>query len=122
MNKPWIFYDAECGICRTATRVLRLLLGSNALVVEPLQTNLARRLFNLEFGARPSEMKAITADRTKLGGIDSLLYLAGLVWWLKPLAWAGRVKGTYNLMKTAYHWLAANRYCFGGTCRFRETV
>ncbi|MEM9160007.1 MAG: MBOAT family protein [Verrucomicrobiota bacterium] len=116
MNKPWVFYDGECGVCLGALKLLRFVLGAERFEEAKLQEGWVRRLFGLPAGTPPDEMKLLTGDRKPMGGVDALIYLAGFVWWLRPFHYLARADWIYPTVRRAYVWFAANRYCVNGVC------
>ena len=117
VNRAWVFYDGECGVCLRAMGILHRVVWRSHFEEAKLQEGWVKRLFGLDPNVVPEEMKLLTCEREALGGLDALMYLAGLVWWMRPLKWVlGRAK-VYPLAKAAYRWFAVNRYCVNGACR-----
>lgn len=116
-TRGWIFYDAGCSLCaRSAARVNRL-LASRGFQLQPLQTpGTAERL-----GATPeavfARMHLLTADGRRFAGADAFVEVARHVRWARPFVAVTRLPTVLPLLRRCYDWIAANRYCFGGTCR-----
>ncbi len=115
-NKPWVFYDQDCAICRRAVWVTRLLLGKGTATYVPLQNDWVRKLFGLSSETLLEEMKLLTVDRRRLGGADAILYLMGRVWWLGSLAGILGIRPIHVWVDRMYRWVARRRYCLEGGC------
>lgn len=116
-NKPWIFYDADCGICLKALALARWLAGRGRLEAVPLGSPWARRLFGLGPGEPLTEMKGLGPRRERVGGIDAVLLVARLNPITYPFCWVARIPIGRRLLAAAYRWFARNRACVSGLCR-----
>ncbi len=101
-----LYYDATCVLCRTGVARLRPFLEPRGVAFVPF-----------EDGAAEPEMKLRWHDGREFGGGDAGLFLAGLVWWTRPIHWLGRLPGVAPLVRFLYRQVAARRHCFNGTCR-----
>jgi predicted DCC family thiol-disulfide oxidoreductase YuxK len=66
------------------------------------------------------EMRVLTVEGRVLGGADALVYLATELqrrpWWAWLLVAANRMPFGMRMLRTAYRWIAARRYCRQGGC------
>jgi predicted DCC family thiol-disulfide oxidoreductase YuxK len=107
--RGWILYDAECPMCRNMMRRFEKTLTSRGFAFAPLQ-------LELEPAARPTEMRVRTANGREFGGADAVLYLAGFVWWSRPLRWFAKLPGAKGLLDRIYREIASRRSCDGCAC------
>lgn len=115
-NKPWVFYDRDCKVCRRAVWVTGCFLGRRNVNFVPLQKDWVRKLFGLTADTVLQEMKLLTVDRRKLGGADAVLYLASRVAWMKPIVVALKLPFLRTWVHRTYRWVASRRYCLEGGC------
>jgi len=115
-NKPWVFYDRNCRLCRRAVWLTGCLLGRANVNFVPLQKDWVRKLFGLTQENLLEEMKLLTAERSKLGGADAVLHLAGRVFWLKPIVIILKLRWFRGWVYKIYSWVARRRYCLEGGC------
>lgn len=108
-----ILYDAECRMCRDMMRRFERTFTSRGFVFAPLQ-------LELRPGQRPAEMRVRTADGRDFGGTDAVLFLAGFVWWGRPLRWFARIPGAKRLLHRIYREIASRRSCDNGACLLPE--
>jgi predicted DCC family thiol-disulfide oxidoreductase YuxK len=116
MSQPlrgWILYDAECPMCRDMMRRFEKTFTSRGFTFAPLQ-------LELKPGTRPTEMRVRTASGDEFGGADAVLYLAGFVWWGRPLRWFVKIPGAKRLLDRIYCEIAARRSCDSGACLLPE--
>ena len=112
----WVFYDGQCPICsRWVSRFTNALLRRRYLTV-PLQRGWVQERLALDADAAITEMHVITVDGTHLGGADAVVFLAGRIWWVRPLALLGKLPGVRRLFASAYRFIARRRYCGKGSC------
>jgi predicted DCC family thiol-disulfide oxidoreductase YuxK len=115
--KEWLFYDADCALCRGwVARLARRLRGQGIGAV-PLQSQEARE--RLGHAANPpwNEMKCLTTDGCILGGADALVYLVDrCFWWGWGLRVIAQLPGAKFVLRRAYAWLARHRHCVKGGC------
>ena len=115
-NRPtrgygWVFYDAQCPMCsRWVSRFTDALLRRHYLTA-PLQRGWVQERLQLDADAALIEMHVITADGTHLGGADAVVFLAGQIWWVRPLALLAKIPGGMRLLRVAYRFIAGRRYC-----------
>ena len=95
--RGWILYDGECPFCRGLTARYQTTFETRGFVFTPLQTPWVAARINLEPGERPSEMRVWTTDGRDFGGAEAVVFLAGIVWWGKPLRWFAKLPGAKNL-------------------------
>jgi predicted DCC family thiol-disulfide oxidoreductase YuxK len=109
----WILYDAECQMCRDMMRRFDRTFTSRGFIFAPLQ-------LEVQPGERPAEMRVRTIDGHDFGGADAVLFLAGFVWWGRPLRWFAKLPGARGLLRRIYREIASRRSCDGGACRLPE--
>jgi predicted DCC family thiol-disulfide oxidoreductase YuxK len=124
----WIFYDAACPICRTASRMLEDIFARRGFKWVPLQTPGTAGHLGFPEAALLEEMKLLLPDHRVLGGIESWIRLFRSVWWLWPLGTLLSLPGCNALGRVSYRWLARHRYRLAGKCpaspqkRHRRTI
>ncbi len=112
----WVFYDGHCSICcRWVGRFTNALLRRGFLTA-PLQRGWVQERLALDADAVLTEMHVITADGKHFGGASALVFLAGRIWWTRPLALLSKVPGVMRLFANAYRFVAKRRYCGAGNC------
>jgi predicted DCC family thiol-disulfide oxidoreductase YuxK len=114
--RGWIFYDADCRYCTAAAQRFKGLFARRGFHFTPLQTSWAQKRLGLTPGAPLREIRVLTQDRRDLGGADAVIFLAGQIWWSKPLGLLGQLPGIYRAVDRAYHWIAAHRGCTHIAC------
>lgn len=119
-RRGWILYDGECRFCRNLAARFQSIFGSRGFVFIPLQTPWVAAQINLQRGERSSEMRVWTNDDRDLGGAEAVVFLAGFVWWGKPLAWFARLPGAKIILRRVYCEIAARRSCDSGACELRS--
>lgn len=112
----WVCYDSDCPFCVNLAGRAHLRLIGKGFTLVPLQSPWVSQKIGLTGQPLLTEMKVITPCGQMLGGAAALLHLARFFWWGRPLAVLGRVPLIYRLLARGYSWIAANRYCFGGSC------
>jgi predicted DCC family thiol-disulfide oxidoreductase YuxK len=115
--KEWLFYDAECAICRGWVQRLRKRLHRQGIGVAPLQAEWVGERLGLAPGELPEEMKLLTSTGEIFGGADAILYLARYFWWGWGLRVVAHLPGARFVLRRAYAWLARHRYCLKGGCK-----
>ena len=108
-----ILYDADCRMCRDMMRRFERTFTSRGFVFAPLQ-------LELKAGERPGEMRVRTADGRDFGGADAVLFLAGFVWWGRPLRWFAKIPAAKRLLHRIYRAIASRRSCDNGACLLPE--
>jgi len=61
-------------------------------------------------------MHLLTADGRCFAGADAFVEIARHMRWARPFVVATRLPAVLPLLRRGYDWIAANRYCFDGTC------
>ncbi|HEY2138744.1 MAG TPA: DUF393 domain-containing protein [Chthoniobacterales bacterium] len=115
-----ILYDGECPFCRKLAARFQRIYESRGFRFAPLQAPWVAAAVNLEPGERPLEMRVRTNDGRDFSGADAVVFLGGLVWWGKPLAWLAKLPGAKFLLRWIYREIATRRSCDGGACRVRS--
>jgi predicted DCC family thiol-disulfide oxidoreductase YuxK len=112
-----IFYDADCLWCaRSAARAKRL-LERRGFRLLPLQTPGTAELLGVTTDALLARMHLLTADGRRFAGADAFVEVARHVRWAWPFVAVTRLPAVLPLLRRGYDWIAASRYCLGGTCR-----
>jgi predicted DCC family thiol-disulfide oxidoreductase YuxK len=119
-DRGWILYDGECPFCRNMAARFRRPFEARGFGFTPLQTPWVAAAIDLQGGERPSEMRVWTNDGRDLGGAEAVVFLAGFVWWGKPLGWCAKLPGAKIILRKIYREIAARRSCDGGACQLRN--
>ena len=115
-NRPtrgygWVFYDGHCSMCsRWAGRFTNVLLRRRFLTA-PLQRGWVQERLNIDSNEALTEMRIVTAQGTVLGGAAAVVYLAGRIWWARPLAVIAKLPGVMGMLGRAYRFIAQRRSC-----------
>ena len=116
----WVVYDGACGVCAGPARRFRPLLERRGFALVPIQSPwMSSRLrfsYSIPLENLLDEMRVLTADGRALGGADAVLFLAGRIWWARPLAALGALPPLRSLLRLAYRWFAARRHRFSQAC------
>ena len=112
----WVLYDADCPRCRAWAARFRNILRRRGFLVAPLQSLWVPAVLNLGPAELLAEMRVLTAHGPALGGADAMVFLAGQIWWARPVHWLAQLPGMRRILRAAYRWLAAHRHCDSGTC------
>ncbi len=113
----WVLYDGACPFCIGLAERFGPMLRRRGFELAPLQTPWVRARLNLKPDEPLTEMKLLTPGGKVLGGVDSLLYIAGTVWWARAFVPIMRCPIILPLLRRLYAFIAARRYCIGGACR-----
>jgi len=111
--RDWIFYDADCPMCREMMRRFEKTFTSRGFAFAPLQ-------LQLKPGERPTKMRVRTANGQEFGGADAVLHLAGSVWWGRPLRWFAQLPGGKKILCRIYREIASRRSCDHVACLLPE--
>lgn len=114
--RGWLFFDAECGFCTRIARWVAPILARREIGLAPLQDPRVGPLLGLSQSELLREMRVLMADGTHSGGADAAVALAREIWWARPLVWFSKIPGAMNLLRRAYHWIAAQRRCSAASC------
>ena len=121
----WVVYDGACGVCAGLARRFRPTLKRRGFALVPLQSPWMSSRLRFSYGIPLEklldEMRLLTADGRALGGADAVLFLAGRIWWARPLAALGAFPPLRALLRRAYRWFAARRHRFSATCGIHST-
>lgn len=64
-------------------------------------------------------MRVRTIDGRDIGGADAVVFLAGFVWWGRPLRLLAKIPGVKIFLRRIYREIAARRSCDCGACVLR---
>ena len=121
----WVVYDGACGVCSRLARRFRRLLERRGFALVPLQAPWMSSRLRFSYGIPLEnlldEMRVLTADGRALAGGDAVLFLAGRIWWARPLAAVASLPPFRALLHRAYRWFAANRHRFSSACAIHAT-
>src|SRR5688572_11928034 len=109
--RGWIFYDADCSSCRDLALRFEAAFGGRGFQFEPLQKEWVQRRLNLTKAQALEEMRVLTSTGQVVGGANAVIFLAGQIWWVKPLTWLARIPLVRTLLHRLYRWVAARRTC-----------
>ena len=113
--RGWLFYDAECRVCRRIARGLEPLLNRRDLAITPLQAPHAGALLGLSREELLREMRFLLDDGSPAGrltgGADAVVALAREIGWARPIVWLAQIPGVMPLLRRGYGWIAAKRKC-----------
>lgn len=109
--RGWILYDGDCRFCRSLASRFGTIFNRRGFNFTPFRT-----------GPQPPEMRVRTTDGGAFGGSEAVVFLAGFVWWGKPLRWFAKVPGARSLLRRIYREVAARRSCDGGECLLPEAT
>ncbi len=112
--RGWVFFDGECGFCRSLACHFRSTLEKRGFGLAPLQDPRVAALLGLPPSLLLQEMRVLTGDGRVLGGAQAVTFLAGKIWWAWPVHAAARLPGMPRLLRAAYGWIAGHRHCL--TC------
>jgi predicted DCC family thiol-disulfide oxidoreductase YuxK len=115
-NQGYVFYDANCPLCRGWIRRVFAILVRRGLHPVPFQAGWVRKRLQLSEGEPLVEMKLLTRDGKIHGGADALAQIARAIWWAWPLYILAQIPGVKSLLRRIYLRLAANRPCDDGLC------
>lgn len=112
----FVFYDADCRLCRGLARIGEKVVGRGRFCFLPLQApGVAGRL-----GLRPEELlielQLLTADGRRFGGVDAFVEMARGRVWSRPAAMMATLPWVLPGLRRLYAWIAANRRCAEGAC------
>lgn len=121
-NKPtqgfaWVFYDEHCPRCSRWIRLFTKVLIRRHILTAPLQRGWVQERLNLDADDAFTEMRVLTASGKELGGAEAMVYLAGRIWWAKPLAAIAKLPGVMGQLDRLYGYIARNRYCHIASCK-----
>ncbi len=116
----WVVYDGACGVCAGLARSFRPLLERRGFALVPLQAPWMSSRLRFSYGIPLEnlldEMRVLTADGRALAGGDAVLFLAGRIWWARPLAAVASLPPFRALLHRGYRWFAARRHRLSTAC------
>ena len=114
--RGWIFYDAECELCRRWVRRTQRVLGRRGFAFVPLQTAWARWVLHVSDEQLLKEMRVVLRNGGSFGGADAIVELAKHVWWAWPFAAIARIPVVREILRVIYGQVAARRKCLSHAC------
>jgi predicted DCC family thiol-disulfide oxidoreductase YuxK len=121
----WVVYDGACGVCAGLARRFRQMLERRGFALVPLQAPWMSSRLRFSYGIPLEnlldEMRVLTADGRALAGGDAVLFLAGRIWWARPLAAVASLPPFRALLHRGYRWFAARRHRFSDACAIHPT-
>ena len=121
----WIFYDADCALCAGSAKWTAGLLGRHGFALVPLQTPGTAERVGVTSAELLTRVHLLTRERRRFAGADAFVEIARHIGWARPLSFVAGSSLVLPRLRRIYDWIAANRYCFGGTCsvpRRRSTL
>jgi predicted DCC family thiol-disulfide oxidoreductase YuxK len=112
----WIFYDAACALCAGSAKRTARSLGRHGFELVPLQTPGTAERVGVTEAALFARVHLLTREGRRFAGADALVEVARHIGWARPLAFMAGLPRVLPRLRRIYDWVAANRYCFGGTC------
>ena len=84
-KRPWVCYDAECGLCVRWAKRFRARLEKHGFTLLPLQSADVRAVLQVPEKELLAEMRVITASGRVFGGADALAHISRVA--CKPVFW-----------------------------------
>ena len=119
-RRPWLCYDAECGLCVRWAERFRPTLERHGFRLIPLQSPAVLNFLAVPRDELLSEMRVITQDDRVFGGADALIYLSSTI--SKPLYLLTLIPGARLILQAIYRLIARNRTCTSGACRTSSII
>lgn len=114
--RGWIFYDAECALCRRWVFRTERLLNRRRFEFIPLQTAWAKERLGLTDVTALLEMRLLLADGRIFGGADAVIETARKIWWAWPIWAISKIPGMIFIFRAIYRFIAARRNCVNNAC------
>jgi predicted DCC family thiol-disulfide oxidoreductase YuxK len=109
--RGWLFFDADCSFCVKIVRAVGPTLQKRGFALAPLQDPRVGTLLGLSQTELLLEMRLLLSNGQQTGGADAAIALAHEIWWAHPLVWLSKLPAMMQLLRRAYHWIAARRKC-----------
>ena len=119
LQRGCVLYDGRCRHCRRLARVFAGVLRRRGYTLAPLQRRWVGPRLGIEPGRCPDEIKLLEPGGRVAGGVDVFAAVLDAAAWTRPVAWVLEMPAVRRLAERGYRWVAAHRYCLGGTCRVR---
>jgi predicted DCC family thiol-disulfide oxidoreductase YuxK len=113
----WIFYDANCSLCARSAVWFNRMLDRRGFRLLPLQTPGVADRVGVTSEALFARMHLLKRDGRRFAGADAFVEIARHVKWARLIVAASKLPGVLPVLRHWYDWIAAHRYCLGGTCR-----
>jgi predicted DCC family thiol-disulfide oxidoreductase YuxK len=108
-----IFYDADCRFCLRLANRYRPHFAKRGFAVVPIQAPSAQRRLAKWTDTPLTEMHVVTAAGEHFAGANAVIFLAGTVWWGRPLYLIAKFPRGEMFLNWFYRWVAAHRSCAG---------
>ena len=112
-QKGKVYYDAECKMCQISADILSDSRASE--MYELINVHTALLPIGMTREDMLEEIYVTLPDGTTYTNADAILHLMMAYWYLKPLAYIGRLPGVIHILRVLYRFIARNRYFFGHT-------
>ncbi|HUM07069.1 MAG TPA: DCC1-like thiol-disulfide oxidoreductase family protein [Terriglobales bacterium] len=107
----WLFFDAECALCRRIARWLARPMHRRGMALAPLQDPRVGALLGLTRAELLREIRYVTTDGTQTAGADAVLAVLREIWWAQPIVWMSALPGALPSMRAAYRWISRHSRC-----------
>ena len=115
--KSWLFYDAECALCRGWADGWHDRLVRHGFHPVPLQADWARARLGLSGSGPLIEMRLLTPKGRIYAGADALVQITRSIWWAWPFWVVAQIPGIKPLLRIGYRWGAKRRHCLDKRCK-----
>lgn len=121
-SRPVVVYDGECPFCQRQVRRMKRRDTATIFDYLPRQTEgLEERFPKLSEGDFNTGMRLVNPDGSVSAGADAVYHIARRLKGWQRLAWLYRVPVLQWIFRSAYTWIAKNRYrlakkCENGIC------
>jgi predicted DCC family thiol-disulfide oxidoreductase YuxK len=119
-ERGWICFDRDCALCTSLARRFRRTFEKRGFGLAALQDPRVAALLSLPADQLLLEMRVVTTTGEIRGGAESIVYLAGKIWWAWPFFAAARIPGVLWILGIGYRWFANHRHCSTGACSLPE--
>ena len=117
LTRPVVVYDGECPFCLKHVGKMKCRDPGGIFEYQPRQAQgLDRRFPQLTEGDFNSGMRLVHQDGSVSAGADAVYEISRRLRGWKYLAWLYRVPVLKTVCRSAYAWIARNRYRFAKKC------
>ena len=111
--RGWLFFDAECELCRRIATWLARPMQRRGLGLAPLQDPRVAALLGLPAPQLLRAIRFVLADGRRYQGASAVLAAARELAWMRPLVWLAELPGMSLLVYAGYRCVARHRHCPG---------